>query len=87
MPDVMHDLLEGAMQYEAKLMLREMISWSWKGSGATRQLISKKDELMYIPILKTLESMLQCDDTNFLLCLLALAFRLRRDTRTPGLGY
>ena len=32
---------------------------SWKGSGATRQLISKKDEL----ILKTLESILQCDDT------------------------
>ena len=36
---------------------------SWKGSGATRQLISKKNEFMYIPILKTLESMLQCDDT------------------------
>lgn len=25
LPDIMHDLLEGALQYEAKLMLREMI--------------------------------------------------------------
>ena len=41
MPDIMHDLLEGTLEYEVKLMLREMISWSWKGSGATRQLISK----------------------------------------------
>ena len=25
LPDIMHDLLEGALQYEVKVMLREMI--------------------------------------------------------------
>ena len=38
MPDIMHDLLEGALQYEVKLMLREMIKVEKIFSLGTREL-------------------------------------------------
>ena len=31
----------------------------WKGRGSSRKLVVKKDEMYYVPLLKTLESLLQ----------------------------
>ena len=31
----------------------------WKGRGSTRKLVTKKDEMYYVPLLKTLERLLQ----------------------------
>ena len=36
---------------------------SWKGAGKKRKLVMKKDEMMYIPLLKTLKNMLECKCT------------------------
>lgn len=33
----------------------------WKGSGAKRRIVLKKDEMMYVPILHTLQSLLNHD--------------------------
>lgn len=35
----------------------------WKGRGPKRQCVVKEDELMYIPVLETLQSLLQSDAT------------------------
>ena len=33
----------------------------WKGSGAKRRIVVKNDEMMYIPVLDTLQSLLRCE--------------------------
>lgn len=35
---------------------------SWKGTGSMRRSVVKKNEIMYVPLLKTLEDLLQCND-------------------------
>ena len=34
----------------------------WKGSGAKRRYVSKNDEMMYVPLLDTLQNILKSDD-------------------------
>lgn len=48
------------MQEPVRVTLGER--YVWKGSGAKRQYVSTSDEMMYIPLLDTLQSMLKSDD-------------------------